>query len=732
MLLGYAAFANAPLKREELTSITAMGRDMLQIMEREWNWAPRDMWDIQGFIWETCQKRLGEGSAEMTDDELLIRFDGNLKFREYRSQWTEEQRGAFCRMARAVNAAGLDWYHTNIPETRFGRKHESKRDAIGTLGSLQLRKNGTHFQFSHQHEQVDLMGSFAIDQAGAERLAAQIDASSDAIANWQALDVQRPGKWPDEHDKIGSVETKDMNAMNPSNLILYGPPGTGKTYATMKHAVQLCGEQPNPDRADLRTQYERLRKEKRIEFVTFHQNYAYEEFVEGLRPQTGNDDGSDAGVGFTLKPRLGIFRNLCQLASAAVDAAASGKPFSLDGRNVFKMSLGRAGSEDHIFLDAIENGDAVLGWGGEIDWSPFESYEAIHERWNQDHPGTNGNDANIIQTTKFRADMVEGDIIVVSFGNKLIRAIGTVAGPYRYEPDGTSEFSHKRKVDWLKVFREPIDRSVIYDIDFMQWSCYALKEEHLNRSALENLLPGSGGPAEIPKQYVLVIDEINRANISKVFGELITLIEPDKRLGMDEQLTVRLPYSDGDEDFGVPANLHIVGTMNTADRSITQIDTALRRRFRFEEIPPESGLLDEIDNVDLPRVLDVINARIEYLLDRDHAVGHAFFMGDGGKDLAAINDTMRFKIIPLLQEYFFDDWRSIAAVLGKGFVRGTTLPVPPGVEDRGERTRWSIRWAEGGKSGFPADAYDLLIQGSEAEVDGESKSDVSDGIDDVP
>jgi 5-methylcytosine-specific restriction protein B len=116
-------------------------------------------------------------------------------------------------------------------------------------------------------------------------------------------------------------------------------------------------------------------------------------------------------------------------------------------------------------------------------------------------------------------------------------------------------------------------------------------------------------------------------------------------------------------------------------------------------------------------VLDTINARIEYLLDRDHAIGHAFFMGDGGRDLAAIDDTMRFKIIPLLQEYFFDDWRNIAAVLGKGFVRGETLPVPPGIEHRGERTRWTIRWQEPGNDGFPSEAYDLLLKGTEAEVD---------------
>ena len=716
MLLGKPAFANAPLSPAELRDTTEMAHEMMRIMEEEWGWAPRDLWDVQGFIWETCQKNLKDD--EMTDEELLHLFDSCDYFRTRRVKWTDEQTASFCRMARKVHDLGLDWYRTGIPQIRFGRRNKDASRASATLASFDAAPG--RIRFTHSARDLGLTGMrFDCDPEGERAFYNLLDDKEDAIRGWLPPVPEREGLWPSysEDDEVDEFFEEHVGSdIKPSNLILYGPPGTGKTYHTMEVSVRLCGERPARDRGELREQYERLRKEKRIEFVTFHQNFSYEEFVEGLRPETGIEEG-DTSVGFRLKPKLGIFRNICQLAQAAADAAKGGQPFDMEERRVFKMSLGRAGIEDHIFQDAIDNSYAVLGWGGEIDWTPYDTYEAIHARWNEDHPGTNGNDANIIQTTRFRADMKEGDLIVVSHGNKLIRAIGVVSGPYRYDPSGTREYNHRRDVEWLKVFREPIDYSAIYDVPFMQWSCYLLKDQHLNRNALANLLPGAGGAAADPKQYVLVIDEINRANISKVFGELITLIEPDKRIGMDEELRIRLPYSEDEEKFGVPANLHIVGTMNTADRSIMQIDTALRRRFRFEEMEPKSSLLETIDGIDLSRVLDTINARIEYLLDRDHAVGHAFFMGDGGKDRVAIDQTMRFKIIPLLQEYFFDDWRNIAAVLGAGFVSGKRLAVPPGIPERGERTRWTIRWQENGISGFPENAYDLLLKGTEAEVD---------------
>ena len=176
------------------------------------------------------------------------------------------------------------------------------------------------------------------------------------------------------------------------------------------------------------------------------------------------------------------------------------------------------------------------------------------------------------------------------------------------------------------------------------------------------------------QHYVLVIDEINRGNIARIFGELITLIEDSKRIGGEDEARVTLPSSK--TSFGVPPNLHVVGTMNTADRSIALLDTALRRRFVFEEMMPDAshpGVATDVDGVDCRKLLDAMNRRIAVLLDREHQIGHTYFLGVD--TLAALARTFQTRIVPLLQEYFYDDWEKIRAVLnGNGFVRKSDPP----------------------------------------------------------
>ena len=176
------------------------------------------------------------------------------------------------------------------------------------------------------------------------------------------------------------------------------------------------------------------------------------------------------------------------------------------------------------------------------------------------------------------------------------------------------------------------------------------------------------------EHYVLVIDEINRGNIARIFGELITLIEDSKRIGQVDEARVTLPGSK--TEFGVPANLHVLGTMNTADRSIALLDTALRRRFVFEEMMPDPSHPDigkDVDGIDCGKALDAMNRRIAVLLDREHQIGHTYFLGVD--TLAALARTFRTRIMPLLQEYFYDDWEKIRAVLNKnGFVLRSDPP----------------------------------------------------------
>ena len=173
---------------------------------------------------------------------------------------------------------------------------------------------------------------------------------------------------------------------------------------------------------------------------------------------------------------------------------------------------------------------------------------------------------------------------------------------------------------------------------------------------------------EPDENFVLIIDEINRGNIAKIFGELITLLEDSKRLKEADALTATLPYSK--KEFGVPNNLYILGTMNTADRSIMQLDTALRRRFEFVELMPDPhhpNISTDIEGVDGQALLETMNRRIRVLLDREHQIGHTYLMGV--EDLEELKKTFQNNIMPLLQEYFYDDWQKIDAVLNKnGFI----------------------------------------------------------------
>ena len=358
----------------------------------------------------------------------------------------------------------------------------------------------------------DSPGDFETDRKGAATL-------KTAVGHYRDFRKAR-------QDEPADVSERSHQLPTPLNTILYGPPGTGKTYLTARRCVEICDGKAKRTDTEIRKRYQQLvtDKPKRVEFVTFHESYGYEEFVEGLRPAPNRDDQA----GFRLKPKPGVLKRIAKRARK-------------DGDNAY---------------------------------------------------------------------------------------------------------------------------------------------------------------------YVLVIDEINRANVSKVMGELITLLEEDKRQGEDNEVAVTLPHSR--KRFTLPSNLHILGTMNTADRSIALIDTALRRRFRFEEMAPKPELLGDVEGVEMSTVLNAINERLEYLIDRDHLIGHAWLMKAETK--AEVDDIMRHKIIPLIAEYFYDDWRKVQAVLGgtDHFVFGEPLKRPPGIPeddlDDLRRFRWTVQ------HDFTAEAYDQLVQ----------------------
>ncbi len=361
-----------------------------------------------------------------------------------------------------------------------------------------------------------------------------------------------------------------------------------------------------------------------------------------------------------------------------------------DGNRKFRAICEVTG--DYQVLDSDERGAYLQGRS--VKWlKVFEQSRPVGELFNK----------NLSQMTLYevKPKSIKFNVLVemlsghASIGNKGTFTIGESFGSGYIVDKVTSDILELIKpngnrlpiaMSILETLSDYVKRRVISikDISNRSWS------EKVGDSDLENylingyqnvipllverLVDGVKGVAEPlggnsePDSYVLIIDEINRGNISKIFGELITLIEPDKRTGAKEEIKVILPVSK--TEFSVPSNLHIVGTMNTADKSLSQLDLALRRRFKFIEMPPKPSLLGSVSvyGVKVRALLEVMNKRIELLLDRDHLIGHSYFMALMDISNASIREEhlaeiFRNKVLPLLQEYFYDDWERISWVL---------------------------------------------------------------------
>ena len=450
---------------------------------------------------------------------------------------------------------------------------------------------------------------------------------------------------------IGKCET----SIESKNQILYGPPGTGKTYNVINRALEIIDKEKykslienEENRDGVVLEFNKLLEEGQIAFCTFHQSYGYEEFVEGLR-------SDEEGKGFVVQP--GIFKLICEKASAKAQEGLPKYDFDENKINFYKMALGnKLDNDESIYNYCIENNCVAIGWGENIDFSKCKTDSDVKAVYS----GASGGALSAVKC--FVTSVKKDDIVIIGYGVKKERAIGRVIGDYEFNEDTPIGYNHFRKVEWLYKDGNLDKTDILKSKSLSQGSIYKFKTEDLNLSRIRELISSKSEESENVKNYVLIIDEINRGNISKIFGELITLIEEDKRLGAKKELKVTLPYSN--DKFGVPSNVYILGTMNTADRSIALLDTALRRRFTFKEYMPDvSKVSADVDGINISRFLDVINKRIECLFDRDHTIGHAYFMKDNliFEDLVSI---MKNKIIPLLQEYFYGDWEKVELILG--------------------------------------------------------------------
>lgn len=468
----------------------------------------------------------------------------------------------------------------------------------------------------------------------------------------------------DEDSTIDFEHYRKLLEENP-NMILYGPPGTGKTYTAQKIIEYLEGKTTRENKS-----FEEIVGEERIKFITFHQSYSYEEFVEGIRPVFNEDEDSSNQVRYKIVN--GIVKELAERAAftqVSENSEIKGKTDINKNSQIYKISLGNRNNDTHIYQECKKNSYISIGWFDEEikGWDKDEIFNHLKQKYSVDNPS---NDAHSIDL--FVNQMNIGDIVLVYDSPTTIRDIVIVDGEYHFQNDNPDLYAHRRTVKWIKHFEEPIE---ILDLNggvrLTLKTVYLLPRIQFS-DIRELLSSGKESPIEAKElaPCYLIIDEINRGNISKIFGELITLIEKDKR----NKLKVTLPYSR--KPFSFPSNIYIIGTMNTADRSIAILDTALRRRFTFVELEPDpevvrvsdSGIIE--DEIDLAMLLTKMNKKILKKYDRDHQIGHSYFMGLDS--LSKFWNAWYYKIIPLLMDYFYNDAKSVSEIIGPQFIDPST------------------------------------------------------------
>lgn len=412
-----------------------------------------------------------------------------------------------------------------------------------------------------------------------------------------------PAKEQDVNSQSEDADDLNINIVKqPLNQILFGPAGTGKTYHTIDHALKILdpslieeleSEDNSYDRETLKNKFDEFVAKGQVKFVTFHQSFSYEDFIEGIRAESIEAELENGNKIKNLEYPVidGVFLELCNSNNQTSNSKYIGTEFL---------------SNHFISIYNDERIEIKKPMGALVS---FPTAMIL----------------NLIQLVKDQTISIND----IKSKNTFIKLEELHIEPARI-----------------------LEKFIINGYNNIVGSLveYLINNEEKNQN-------------NVIRPLVIIIDEINRGNISKIFGELITLIEPDKRKGEAEEISVILPYSK--RKFSVPNNVYIIGTMNSSDRSLTGIDIALRRRFTFIEMPSKPELLNDIhiEGINLGDLLNKINRRIEVLLDKEHCIGHANFMSlnheSSIQDLAHI---FKRKVLPLLQEYFFEDWSKINMV----------------------------------------------------------------------
>ncbi|KVR14075.1 restriction endonuclease [Burkholderia ubonensis] len=575
---------------------------------------------IRGFKlrYDDVVARLNLGTT-LSDEDLLKHFDAKPAFKTFRASWSPQDKALFCRLARAVHAAGLDWWHMSKSiQVRFGRKNPGSERATGVLGVIR----GTRTRKISWTRDVGTLQKLNREKLTEELVSvieAALSAEHDSLDDWL---VQRPGLWPDElrddpvelGEEVSDEEADDEDEVSdtetvrqPINRIYYGPPGTGKTYE-LSRLLKREYEQAMTAVSD---------KEWREQLIATR--------IAGLTWWEG--------------------------AAAAL--------FDLGG----KARVGQL--YEHPFIQAIATAKGRVQNVRQTLWNTLQNHtveesQTVNSKQRLSPAVFDKASDSVWQFAGEWADSCADLVETV----KAYRAGSPTSGAVRRYSFVTfhQSYGYEEFVEGLRpVLNSDAETGEI--------------EYEIRAGVFKDLCRRARSAPE--QRFAMVIDEINRGNISKIFGELITLIEPDKREGAHSVVSVTLPYSG--ESFSVPANLDIIGTMNTADRSLALLDTALRRRFEFVPVMPDArdepgaplhGLRVTTGEqvIDIPRMLAAINQRVEALYDRDHCIGHAYFtplaqVPDGDERLVALQQVFSNRILPLLEEYFFEDWRKIQLVL---------------------------------------------------------------------